>query len=164
MRVGVVGASVLLVAIVAGCGSDCGGTSQSKLGITETTIAINQSFTASYQETGSCGGTFADAPEKTKWRTADTAFVTLDSVTGRVIGRRVGDARITPTATVTTGPTSILVHVTPRVSDASPVLRHRRWLTLNLPPSLRPWSAGLYISSANAGGRTNVPAVVARAM
>ncbi len=120
MHVGAVSAGVLVVAIVAGCGSDCGGTSQSKLGITETTIAIGQTFVASYQETGSCGGTFADAPEKTRWRTADTAFVSLDSLTGRVIGRRVGDAHLTPTASVTTGPTSILIHVTPRVSIVIP--------------------------------------------
>jgi hypothetical protein len=126
MHVGALGVGVVLVVVTVGCGSDCGGTSQSKLPVTEITITINQSFTASYQETGSCGGAFADAPEKTRWRTADTAFVTLDSVTGRVAGKRVGDARITPTAKVTTGATSILVHVTPRVSDVSPALTPRR--------------------------------------
>src|SRR4051812_38898896 len=36
-------------------------------------------------------------------------------------------------------------------------------VTTNVPPSLRPFTAGLYISSACAGGRTNVPGVVARA-
>jgi hypothetical protein len=36
-------------------------------------------------------------------------------------------------------------------------------VTTNLPPSLRPCTPGLYISSACAGGRTNVPRVVARA-
>lgn len=36
--------------------------------------------------------------------------------------------------------------------------------TVNRPPSLRPLTAGLYISSAYAGGRTNTPGVVARAM
>jgi hypothetical protein len=36
--------------------------------------------------------------------------------------------------------------------------------TPNQPPSLRPFTPGLYISSACAGGRTNLPAVVARAM
>lgn len=35
--------------------------------------------------------------------------------------------------------------------------------TPNRPPSLLPCTAGLYISSACAGGRTNVPEVVARA-
>ena len=35
--------------------------------------------------------------------------------------------------------------------------------TVKLPPSLRPYTAGLYISSACAGGRTKVPGVVARA-
>ena len=36
-------------------------------------------------------------------------------------------------------------------------------VTVNTPPSLRPCTAGLYISSAYAGGRTNTPGVVARA-
>ena len=35
--------------------------------------------------------------------------------------------------------------------------------TVKSPPSLRPRTAGLYISSAWAGGRTKTPAVVARA-
>ena len=34
---------------------------------------------------------------------------------------------------------------------------------MNTPPSLRPCTAGLYISSACAGGRTKTPGVVARA-
>src|SRR5213079_1800672 len=38
-----------------------------------------------------------------------------------------------------------------------------RGVTVNTPPSLRPCTAGLYISSACAGGRMNVPGVVARA-
>src|SRR5690348_4204379 len=36
-------------------------------------------------------------------------------------------------------------------------------VTVKTPPSLRPCTAGLYISSACAGGRTNTPGVVARA-
>jgi hypothetical protein len=36
-------------------------------------------------------------------------------------------------------------------------------VTVNHPPSLRPRTAGLYISSAYAGGLTKLPAVVARA-
>src|ERR1051325_10234650 len=35
--------------------------------------------------------------------------------------------------------------------------------TVKTPPSLRPYTAGLNISSAYAGGRTNTPGVVARA-
>lgn len=38
-----------------------------------------------------------------------------------------------------------------------------RFSTVNTPPSLRPYTAGLYISSACAGGRMNTPGVVARA-
>jgi len=37
-------------------------------------------------------------------------------------------------------------------------------VTVNTPPSLRPLTDGLYISSACAGGRMNTPGVVARAM
>src|SRR5439155_3841896 len=36
-------------------------------------------------------------------------------------------------------------------------------VTVKIPPSLRPLTPGLYISSACAGGRTNTPGVVARA-
>src|SRR5262249_1724123 len=36
-------------------------------------------------------------------------------------------------------------------------------VTVKIPPSDRPWMAGLYISLAVAGGRTNTPGVVARA-
>lgn len=39
-----------------------------------------------------------------------------------------------------------------------------RRVTVNTPPSLRPCTAGLYISSAWAGGRMKMPGVVARAM
>jgi hypothetical protein len=36
-------------------------------------------------------------------------------------------------------------------------------VTVNTPPSLRPFTPGLYISSACTGGRMNTPGVVARA-
>jgi len=36
-------------------------------------------------------------------------------------------------------------------------------VTVKTPPSLRPFTPGLYISSACTGGRTNTPGVVARA-
>ncbi len=50
-----------------------------------------------------------------------------------------------------------------REQPAAPVPHRDFTVTLNTPPSLRPWTAGLYISSACAGGRTNTPGVVARA-
>src|SRR5437867_7115078 len=41
---------------------------------------------------------------------------------------------------------------------------HRAFgVTVKMPPSLRPLTPGLYISSACVGGRTNTPGVVARA-
>src|SRR5438094_278116 len=50
-----------------------------------------------------------------------------------------------------------------REQPAAPVAHRDFTVTVNTPPSLRPWTAGLYISSACAGGRTNTPGVVARA-
>ena len=44
-----------------------------------------------------------------------------------------------------------------------PSHRGGRSVTVKVPPSLRPCTAGLYISSACAGGRTKTPGVVARA-
>src|SRR6266487_6320972 len=50
-----------------------------------------------------------------------------------------------------------------REQPAAPAAHRDFTVTLNTPPSLRPWTAGLYISSACAGGRTKTPGVVARA-
>ena len=50
-----------------------------------------------------------------------------------------------------------------REQPAAPVAHRDFTVMVNTPPSLRPWTAGLYISSACAGGRTNTPGVVARA-
>src|SRR5712692_614258 len=50
-----------------------------------------------------------------------------------------------------------------REQPARPASHRDLAVTLKTPPSLRPWTAGLYISSACAGGRTNTPGVVARA-
>ena len=50
----------------------------------------------------------------------------------------------------------------PVPSSLSPVPIHFG-VTTKTPPSLRPFTAGLYISSACTGGRMNVPGVVARA-
>src|SRR6266496_1005316 len=45
---------------------------------------------------------------------------------------------------------------------ATPVAHGDFTVTLNKPPSLRPWTAGLYISSACAGGRATTPGVFVR--
>ena len=108
-------ATGLLLAItvsVSGCG-DCAGVGLGRLAITERTIAVGQSFVAVYEEGGSCDNVFEPRPDMTGWTTADTAIVSVDSVSGRVTGLRVGDARVAPTAyySITTGPASVLVHV-----------------------------------------------------
>ena len=97
---------------MASCNSgDCAGVGLSRLGVTDKTIAVGQSFVAVYEEGGSCDNVFEPRPERSRWTTADTTIVSVDSVSGRITGLRVGDARVTPTAYIFRGPTSVLVHV-----------------------------------------------------
>jgi hypothetical protein len=103
-------AAASLLIGVSGCG-DCAGVGLSRLSPTEQTIAVGQSFVASYEEGGSCTNTFAPVPNRAKWHTAETSIVEVDSITGRVTGKRVGDALVVPDQGVTTGPMSVLVHV-----------------------------------------------------
>jgi hypothetical protein len=92
------------------CG-DCAGVGLSRLNPTEQTIRIGASFVASYEEGGSCSNTFAPVTGRTTWASAETTIVTVDSITGQVTGKRIGDALVVPSSWVTTGPQSILVHV-----------------------------------------------------
>jgi hypothetical protein len=92
------------------CG-DCAGVGLSRLGETERTIAVGQSFVATYEEGGSCRNEFEPVPDRAHWTTAEVSIVDVDSLTGRVTGKRVGDALVVPTVGVTTGPWSVLVHV-----------------------------------------------------
>lgn len=50
-------------------------------------------------------------PGRVQWSTAETTIVDVDSLTGRVTGRHVGDALVVPSVGVTTGPLSLLVQV-----------------------------------------------------
>jgi hypothetical protein len=103
-------AAVALLLSMPGCG-DCAGVELSRLGVTERTIAVGQSFVATYEEGGSCNGSFEPVPGRVQWSTAETTVVDVDSLTGRVTGKRVGDALVVPNIGVTTGPLSLLVHV-----------------------------------------------------
>jgi hypothetical protein len=98
--------------VVSGCGA-CAGVGLARLRITEKTIAVGQSFVAVYEEGGSCDRVFEPRPGLTRWTTTDTTIVRVDSVSGRVTGLRVGDARVTPTAYfyISEGPTNVVVHV-----------------------------------------------------
>jgi hypothetical protein len=104
----VVGAALLVSS--SSCG-DCAGVGLSRLGETERTVAVGQSFVATYEEGGSCTNNFAPVPGRARWSTSETTIVEVDSATGRVTGKRIGDALVVPNVQVFTGPLSILVHV-----------------------------------------------------
>jgi hypothetical protein len=92
------------------CG-DCAGVGLSRLAPTELTIHVGEAFVATYEEGGSCSNTFGPVANRVTWASAETTIVVVDSLTGRVTGKRVGDALVVPSSGVTTGPQSILVHV-----------------------------------------------------
>lgn len=58
----------------------------------DTTIGVGQSFTARYQ-TRDCNGRWND--QVVHWTTSDSLVIALDTLTGKVTGRSVGDAVIT---------------------------------------------------------------------
>ena len=103
-------AAASLPVAVSGCG-DCAGVGLSRLHDTERTIAVGESFVAIYEEGGSCSNAFAPVSGIARWSTAETTIIDVDSITGRVTGKRVGDALVSPGGAVTTGPWTILVHV-----------------------------------------------------
>jgi len=108
MRLPVAVAVGVLLTSASGCG-DCAGTELSRLSETERTITVGESFVVTYEEGGSCTHTFAPAPGRANWSSSDTTIVQVDSATGRVVGKRIGNA------TVSSGtyapPLSLLVHV-----------------------------------------------------
>jgi hypothetical protein len=64
----------------------------------ESTIAVGQSLTLRHQEGGTC---YPINPRESDyhdvmvfWSTIDTSVVQVDSPTGRVTGRTIGDARV----------------------------------------------------------------------
>ena len=102
--------AVGIIATAQGCGRVCGGSAFGRIVPGESTIAIGQSVTLEQQVGESCGPTdeqFHVVP--TTWSTADLTIVTLDSLTGRVIGRAVGDAHVS--AKTVAGLLTVMVHV-----------------------------------------------------
>lgn len=79
--------------LVSSCG-DCAGAGRSRLAETARSISVGESFLATYEDGGSCTEIFS--PTSTQWFTADTAIVELDTLSGLVRGKRVGDARVVP--------------------------------------------------------------------
>ena len=104
-----------LLAVLASVGGqscgDCAGVGLSRLNPTEQAIHVGESFVATYEEGGSCSEAFAPVPNRVRWTSAETTIVAVDSITGQVTGKHVGDALVVPSFGVTTGPQSILVHV-----------------------------------------------------
>jgi hypothetical protein len=98
-----------LVASASGCG-DCAGVGLTRLSETERTIAVGQSFVVTYDEGGSCNKIFAPAPTQPRWSSSDTSVVQVDSVTGQVTGKRIGNASVVPN-TFDVPSLSVLVHV-----------------------------------------------------
>lgn len=108
-------ACIFIAFLMTGCHGDCAGVGLARLGVTERTIAVGDSFTATYELGGSCSNTFEPVADPTsiglRWASAETTVVAVDSLTGRVTGKRVGDALVVPSQSVTTGPLTLLVHV-----------------------------------------------------
>ena len=98
-----------LLASASGCG-DCAGVGLTRLSETERTIAVGQSFVVTYEEGGSCSKIFAPARGRVRWRSSDSTIAQVDSATGQVTAKRIGDATVVPN-TFDSVPLSLLVHV-----------------------------------------------------
>ena len=85
---------LLALPILASSCGDCAGVGLSRLAETERSIRVGESFLATYEVGGSCTEIFR--PTSTRWFTVDTAIVELDTLSGLVTGKRVGDARVVP--------------------------------------------------------------------
>ncbi|HEY5085741.1 MAG TPA: hypothetical protein VII66_00145 [Gemmatimonadaceae bacterium] len=109
--------------LVTACGRDsaCADVGLARLSVTDTTIVVGQSFVVGIENGGGCvnipnsdsfGPPSPPSPNITGyWSTLDTAIVSVDSVSGQVIGKRIGDAIVKPTVGVTTGSHTLAVHV-----------------------------------------------------
>lgn len=109
MRLPVVFAIGSLLASASGCG-DCAGVGLTRLSESERTISVGESFVVTYEEGGSCNKIFAPVAEGVRWSSSDSSIVQVDSITGRVTGKRVGDATVVPN-TFDAAPLKLLVHV-----------------------------------------------------
>lgn len=78
----------------------CAGIGLARNSPADTTIAVGQAFVARFYEGGTCVGqeattTHLDLVPINTWYTLDTLVIRVDSASGRVTGRTVGDARLT---------------------------------------------------------------------
>lgn len=93
---------LLLLLAMAGCETKvCAGLpGDARTVPTEATIAVGEALTLRVEQSGYCAGQSPSeaiySPAPTHWTTADTAVVSLDTLTGTVIGRRPGDAHVIP--------------------------------------------------------------------
>ena len=87
-------------ASVTGCNSAgvCAGVGLWRTIPAESTLAVGQSLTLRHQEGGTC---YPSNPQESDyhdvevfWSTSDTSVVQVNSPTGRVTGRAIGDARV----------------------------------------------------------------------
>jgi len=94
--------ALAVVPALYGCATgDCAGLADTRALPNEVTIAVGQTVTVQYQEAGYCfGGAPTEndyRPVATHWTTADSLIITVDSLTGTITGRAVGEARVSPT-------------------------------------------------------------------
>ena len=96
-----------LLASASGCGH-CVGVGVTRLSDTERAIAVGQSFVVAYEEGDSCTNMFAPR-QGVRWSSSDSTIVRVDSLTGQVTGKRIGDATVVPIPNFE--PFRLLVHV-----------------------------------------------------
>jgi len=99
------------VVVLAASGCGCKDFALSRVTPEEQTIGVGESLTLVYSTGGGCeaGNGVTDVSlhaSPTVWHTRDTLVVTVDALTGRVIGRAVGDAQV-----VSGGGSSATIHV-----------------------------------------------------
>jgi hypothetical protein len=89
--------SCLSLLVLTGCG--CAGVGLDRVRPTDAIIAVGQTITLEYQTGGYCHGSSPTESDyvtvPTHWTTKDTLIVALDTLTGRVSGRAIGDANVT---------------------------------------------------------------------
>ncbi len=70
-----------------------------------------KSFVAAYEEGGSCNKIFTPVANGVAWSSAEATIVAVDSLSGQVTGKQIGDALVVPSLYGTIAPLSVLVHV-----------------------------------------------------
>lgn len=108
MRLPLAFAIGVLLLTASSCG-DCAGVAFFRLSETERTIAVGQSFSVIVEEGGSCTNISRPSGGQVRWSSSDTSIVRVDSASGLVTGKRIGDATVVPNTH--TEPLSLLVHV-----------------------------------------------------